>query len=62
MTAFTMPVAKGASVSVSGCVLPLAMVGIAADASLAMAKTMATSGFLVIHQSARARNEKNPQT
>lgn len=48
--------------SVSGCFHHLISVGIAASASLMIAKIIAIAGFFVIYRKTNASNEKNQQT
>jgi hypothetical protein len=54
------PAVNGPAFSVSGYFHDFINVGIAASPSLAIANTIATSGIFVIHQSIKARSERNP--
>ena len=56
-----MPVMKGQTTSVSGYRHAFVNVGIVANASLAMAKTIATFGSLVTYQRTNANPESAPQ-
>ena len=56
------PIIKGQTDSVSGFALAFKIVGIDANASLAMAKTMAISASLVNHHIKSAKAESTPHT
>ena len=56
------PIKKGQTDSVSGFVLAFIIVGIDANASLAIAKTMAILGSLVSHHIISAKAESTPHT
>ncbi len=59
--ALKMPTKNGQATSVSGCFHAFVRVGIEANASLAIANVIATSGSLVTYQRINANAESTPQ-